>query len=106
MKRIWILLTLLAGGGGMYYVVSAGNYLLSYLSEPGNSHRGEYLQGAVLSLIFSSPFWIAVSVFAYPLRRTIPKRAYVALNIPSVLLIVGIVLQTIVPVIYYYFWTQ
>ena len=101
MKRTWVSLIFLAGVGGLYFIFVAAQYLFSYFSEAANPMRHEYLQGVVISLVFSTPFWLAVSAFAYPLRKALPKSGYVALNIPSILLVVGILLSTIIPVVVY-----
>ena len=101
MKRAWGFLILLAGVGGLYFVVVAAQYLLSYFSEAENPLRHEYLQGFALSLVFATPFWLAVSAFAYPLRKALPKSGYFALNIPSILLVVGIFLSTVIPIVIY-----
>lgn len=101
MKRTWVSLILLAAIGGLYFAFAATQYLFSYFSEAVNPLRHEYLQGVVISLVFSTPFWLAVSAFAYPLRKALPKSGYVALNIPSILLVVGIFLSTVIPVVIY-----
>jgi hypothetical protein len=101
MKRAWLSLIILAGIGGFYFLFVAAQYLFNYFSEPANPLRREYLQGIALSLVFATPFWLAVSAFAYPLRKALPRSGYIALNIPSIMLVVGILLSTIVPVLIY-----
>lgn len=101
MKRAWVSLILLAAIGGLYFAFAAAQYLFSYFSEAANPLRHEYLQGFAISLVFATPFWLAVSAFAYPLRKALPRPGYVALNIPSVLLVAGILLSTIIPVVMY-----
>lgn len=103
MRRAWLFLIILAGVGGFYFLFVSARYLFNYYSEAANPLRHEYLQGVALSLVFATPFWLAVSAFAYPLRKTLPRSGYAALNIPSILLVVGIALSTIVPVLTYAF---
>ena len=101
MKRAWIFLTVLAGIGGLYFLFISAQYSFNYFSEPLNPLRREYLQGAVISLVLATPFWLAVSAFAFLLRKSLSKPAYWALNAPSILLVTGVVLSTIIPLVIY-----
>lgn len=101
MKKLWAFLTIISAAGGLYFLYLSAKYGFSYFSSPLNPHRMESIQGAILSLILATPFWFAASAFTYPLRKTISKRLFIALNTPSLLLVIVMVLLTILPVIMY-----
>ncbi len=72
---------------GLFLSCVAAYYLYSYFSNNTSDARHEYLEGVALTLLISLPFWVLVSCFIFPIRSTINKKAYWALNIPAVLLL-------------------
>lgn len=65
MKKLWALLIIIAAMGGLYFLYLSVKYGVSYFSRPLNPHRAESIQGAILSLIIATPFWLAPSAFTY-----------------------------------------
>jgi hypothetical protein len=71
--------------GGLGLLALSAWYGISYLSDtPSNPYRSEYLEGVGMSLVIAFPLWLVVSAATYPLRFTISRRLYVAVNAPAV----------------------
>lgn len=47
----------------------AGQFLFGYLSDSASSLRYENLEGMVMSLYISIPFWIFAMLLSYPVRK-------------------------------------
>ena len=72
---------------GLFLSCVAAYYLFGYFSNSSSDVRHEYLEGVALSLLISLPFWVLVSCFTFPIRSTLDRKIYWALNIPAVLLL-------------------
>ena len=98
-RRLWLILLILLGCGGIFFWFLSAQYMFNYFSEPGNEARGEYIQGAFLSFAMAAPFWFVVSVITLPLRNSISKKTLIAFNLPSAISLISLALLTLAPVI-------
>ena len=83
-KLWWLLPVVVFGLGGIYWIGLSCVGLQAYFAEPNHPLRGECIEGTGLTLFVSLPFWILVSIFAFPVRHVVPKFFYFALNVPLV----------------------
>ncbi len=99
-KYIQCALTILAAIGGLYFVGLGGQYLIDYLRDtPNNPVRHEYLQGMLLSLILSLPFWVIVALFAVSLKSAIPKKYFLVIVAPAIIFGVAFILLNIITIV-------
>lgn len=85
--------------GGLFFFGLSFNYLFSYFSEPGNSLRHEYLQGVVIAVMLSIPFWLVASGTMFQIRTVIPRSAYLITNTITGIVCLLFVLTNIYPLI-------
>jgi hypothetical protein len=97
MKKLWLALMALLACGGLYFWFLTAQYVFNYISEPTNSHRDEYIQGAFFAFMLATPFWVLVSVLSYPSRRSLSKRALVAANLPGIVSVLALAAMTLLP---------
>ncbi len=96
-KKIWLVLMVLVACGGLYFWFLTAQYIFHYISEPTNSYRGEYIQGAFIAFMLATPFWVLVSILSYPSRRSLSKRALVAVNLPGAFTVLALAAMTLLP---------
>ncbi len=85
--------------GGLFFVGVCFNYLFSYYSEPGNSLRHEYLQGAAIAVMLAIPFWLVASGAMFQIRSVVPKMVLLGTNTTTGIVCVLFLLANIYPVI-------
>jgi len=76
----------------MYFSGLSLSYLWLYFANPMAPLRHEYMEGVILGLFISLPFWLLASGLLFPARRVVSRRVFIALNTPSVVLGVGFLL--------------
>lgn len=99
--KVSIASSIILGTIGLIFFVQSASFIVDYINAPETDHRSEYLQGFVLSLILSTPFWIGVSLFSLSFRRITPKPIYIIINTPTAALLTYILASTIIPLFLY-----
>jgi len=72
-SRVLHILAVAAVSGGVFLLGTGIKYIWSYLSEPGNAYRHEYLQGMAIAVIMSVPFWLVASGIMHMTRQRWPR---------------------------------
>ena len=98
-QRIWMVLAGLAALGGLFFVGVCLNYLFSYVTEPGNSLRHEYLQGVAIAVMLSIPFWLVASGAVFQVKAAVPKLVFLRTNTITCIVCTLFILANIYPII-------
>ena len=85
--------------GGVYYLVDAFGWWWEYFWASGSPTRHEHLIGVFFSAVRALPFWVFVSLFAFPARKAVSRRANFAIHAPAAMLALGLFLVNSVPLI-------
>lgn len=96
-QKIRTLLVALAVLGGLFFIGVSVNYLVLFFSEPDNLSRHEYLQGVVIALLLSMPFWLAATASLLQVREIVPKSVFLSVNSITALVCVSLLLIYINP---------
>jgi len=79
--KLLLILATLAVAGGLFFLGVSLNYVYSYLSEPGNPLRHEYLQGVAIAVMLSIPFWLVASGSMCFVKTSVLRVIYLGTNI-------------------------
>lgn len=96
---VWFVLAGLSSLGGLGYLGYTLYWVWEYVVADPSPTRGEYLMGAFLSLVWATPFWLLFSAFLFPVRRLMSRRLYWALNAPTTLVLVVLLILNLLPVV-------
>jgi len=91
-RKYWIGAALVTSVGGLYFVWISLDYVWKYITDTEAMYRGEYIQGAVIALFLSLPFWLLTSGLLFPARDAFTKQLFVLLNVPTILVASVVVL--------------
>ena len=83
-KTTLVIVAVACGVIGLGLLALSAWYGASYLADSSsNPSRSEYLEGVLMALFLAFPPWLGVSAAAYPLRSQMPRRIFLAVNIPA-----------------------
>lgn len=75
------------------------DFIFSYYIDTANPIRHEAIQGAVLAIMMSIPFWLSASLAMFPIRMTMPKWIWWGTNTITTLLCTFFLILIIYPLV-------